>query len=150
MNLSKLVLPKKINLNLEATTKEAVIEELVEMLRLSGPASKTLVATLLTREYLGSTGVGNGIAIPHCRSLVVSRVRVAIGRSRKGIPYKSIDKKRAKIFFLIVAPPVGDPSDYLIVLGQVAQVAKKLAKDKRLPKIKTGQELIDLIKEFEK
>ena len=150
MNLSNIVLPKKINLDLKATTKEAVIEELVQMLRLSGPASKTLVATLLTREYLGSTGVGNGIAIPHCRSLVVSRVRVVVARSKRGVSFKSIDKKRARLFFLVVAPPVGDPSDYLIVLGQIAQVAKKLAKDKRLPKVKTAHELIDLIKELEK
>jgi mannitol/fructose-specific phosphotransferase system IIA component (Ntr-type) len=150
MNLSDIVLPKKINLNLKAKTKEGVLEELVKILRLSAPASKTLLATLLTREYLGSTGVGNGIAIPHCRSLVVSRVRVAVGRSKTGVPFKSIDKKRAKLFFLVVAPPVGDPSDYLIVLGQIAQVSKMLAKDKRLSKIRTAQELRDLIKEFEK
>lgn len=150
MNLSDIVLPKKINLDLRATTKEAVIEELVKMLRLSGPASKTLAATLLTREYLGSTGVGNGIAIPHCRSLVVSRVRVVVARSKRGVSFKSIDRKRAKLFFLVVAPPIGDPSDYLIVLGKIAQVAKNLAKDRRLPKIKTAQELIDLIKELEK
>jgi mannitol/fructose-specific phosphotransferase system IIA component (Ntr-type) len=150
MNLSDIVLPKKVNLNLKAKTKEGVLEELVNILRLSAPAGKTLLATLLTREYLGSTGVGHGIAIPHCRSLVVSRVRVAVGRSKAGVPFKSIDKKRAKLFFLVVAPPVGDPSDYLIVLGQIAQVSKKMAKDRRLSKIRTAQELIDLIKEFEK
>lgn len=150
MNLSDIVHPKKVNLNLRARTKEGVIEELVKMLRLSDPASKTLVATLLTREYLGSTGVGHGIAIPHCRSLVVSRVRIVVGRSKAGIPFKSIDKKRAKLFFLVVAPPVGDPSDYLIVLGQIAQVSKKLSKDKGLAKIKTPEQLIELIKELEK
>jgi len=84
-------------IEVKAKTKEGVLEELVAMLRLSPPASKTLLATLLTREYLGSTGVGSGIAIPHCRSLVVSRVRIAIGRSKAGIPFKSIDKKRAKV-----------------------------------------------------
>jgi PTS system nitrogen regulatory IIA component len=150
MNLSDIVHPKKINLNLKARTKEGVLEELVEMLRLSAPASKTLVATLLTREYLGSTGVGHGIAIPHCRSLVVSRVRIAVARSKAGVPFKSIDKKRAKLFFLVVAPPVGDPSDYLIVLGQIAQVSKKLSKDKRFGKIHTAEQLIELIKELEK
>ncbi len=150
MSLSDIVLPKKVDLNLKAKTKEEVLEELVKMLRLSPPASKSLLATLLTREYLGSTGVGDGIAIPHCRSLVVSRVRVVVGRSKTGVPFKSIDRKRAKLFFLVVAPPVGDPSDYLIVLGQIAQVSKKLAKDRRLSKIETPQELIDLIKEFEK
>lgn len=150
MNLSDMVLPKKTSLNLKSKTKEEVIEELVKMLRLSAPARKTLIATLLAREDLGSTGVGRAIAIPHCRSLVVSRVRVVVGRSKAGIPYKSIDKKRAKLFFLVVAPPVGDPSDYLIVLGQIAQVSKKLSMDKRLSKVKTPQQIIDLIKELEK
>ena len=107
MKLSDIVRPKKINLNLKAKTKEAVIEELVKMMRLSAPASKTLVTTLLAREEAGSTGVGHGIAIPHCRSLVLSRVRVVIGRSKAGVPFKSIDRKRAKLFFLVVAPPVG-------------------------------------------
>jgi PTS system nitrogen regulatory IIA component len=150
MNLSDLVHPKKTNLNLQGKTKEAVIEELVSMLRLSAPASKTLVATLLAREDLGSTGVGHGIAIPHCRSLVVSRVRIAIGRSRSGVPFRSIDGKRAKLFFLVVAPPVGDPSDYLIVLGQIALIAKRLSKNRRLTGIKTAQELADLIRGLEK
>lgn len=149
MKLSDIVRPKKINLNLKAKTKEAVIEELVKMMRLSAPASKTLVTTLLAREEAGSTGVGHGIAIPHCRSLVLSRVRVVIGRSKAGVPFKSIDRKRAKLFFLVVAPPVGDPSDYLIVLGQIAKVAQRLSKDRRLSKIRTAEELIDLIKEFE-
>lgn len=149
MKLSDIVSPKKINLTLRARTKDGVIEELVRILRLSAPASRALVATLLAREELGSTGVGHGIAVPHCRSLVVSRVRIAIGRSKAGIPFRSIDRKRAKLFFLVIAPPVGDPSDYLIALGKIAQVAKHLSKDRRLAKIKTPQELIDLIKEYE-
>jgi mannitol/fructose-specific phosphotransferase system IIA component (Ntr-type) len=150
MNLSDILHPKKINLNLKSKTKQGVIEELVKMLRLSAPARSSLLATLLTREELGSTGVGHSIAIPHCRSLVVSRVRLVVGLSKAGVPFKSIDRRRARLFFLIVAPPVGDPSDYLIVLGQIAQVSKKLYKDKRLSKIKTPQQLIDLIKELEK
>lgn len=150
MNLSDILLPKKITLNLRSKTKEGVIEELVKSLRLSAPARETLLTTLLTREELGSTGVGHGIAIPHCRSLVVSRVRLAVGISKAGVPFKSIDRKRAKLFFLVVAPPVGDPSDYLIVLGQIAQVSKKLYKDKRLSKVKTPEQLIDLVKELEK
>jgi len=149
MKLSRRLIPKKIKLNLRAKNKEKAIEELVRMLRLSAPARNTLVKTLLAREVLGSTGVGHGIAIPHCRSLVVSRVRIAVGRSKAGIPFRSIDGKRAKLFFLVVAPPAGDPADYLIVLGQIAQVARALASDRRLSRIKTSRELIELIKELE-
>jgi hypothetical protein len=55
-----------------------------------------------------------------------------------------------KLFFLIVAPPVGDPGDYLIVLGSIAQVARLLAKDKRLKTAATARQFIDLVKELEK
>jgi PTS system nitrogen regulatory IIA component len=149
MKLSDIVSPKKINLSLKSRTKEQVLRELVDIMRLSPPARETLVATLLAREELGSTGVGRGIAIPHCRSLVVSRLRVAIGRSKAGIAFKSTDRRRAKLFFLVVAPPVGDPAEYLIVLGQIAQVSKKLSSDRRVSRLKKPEELIALIKELE-
>ncbi len=150
MKLSEILAPRRIALDLKAKTKDEVLEELVRLLRLSSPARKTLVKTLLAREELGSTGVGNGVAIPHCRSLVVSKVLVAVGRSKRGISFKSPDGKRVFLFFLIVAPPVGDPGEYLVVLGTVAQAAKILAKDRRIKKVKTPREFIKLIKEIEK
>jgi mannitol/fructose-specific phosphotransferase system IIA component (Ntr-type) len=150
MNLSELVTAKRINLDLKSTTKDGVLEELVKLLRLSNSATEALVQTLRAREELGSTGVGNGIAIPHCRSLVVSKVRVAVGRSKKGISFKSMDRKRAFLFFLIVAPPVGDPGDYLIALGKVAQVARLISKDKGIKKIKSIKAFMSLIEELEK
>jgi PTS system nitrogen regulatory IIA component len=149
MNLSETITPKKINLNLAATTRDGVLEELVRLLRLKAPARKALVKTLKSREDLGSTAVGEGIAIPHCRSLVVSRMLVAVGRSKRGVNFKAADRKRTKLFFLIVAPPVGDPGDYLIVLGSIARVARLLAKDRRAMKVKTARQFVDLVKELE-
>jgi mannitol/fructose-specific phosphotransferase system IIA component (Ntr-type) len=150
MKLSEIVTAKRVNLNLKATTKDGILEEMVKLLKLSNAASETLLQTLRAREELGSTGVGSGIAIPHCRSLVVSKVTVAVGRSKKGVSFKSLDRKRAFLFFLIVAPPVGDPGDYLIALGKVAQAARLMSKDKRIKKVKSAQEFIDLIEELEK
>lgn len=150
MKLSEILNPKRIRLDLKATTKPEVLRELVKMLKLPAPASETLMNTLLARENLGSTAVGGGIAIPHCRSVVVSKLLVAIGRTEKGIEYDAPDGKKVSLFFLIVAPPVGSPGDYLLVLGAVAQVAKALAKDRRLKKVSTPDELLSLIKEVEK
>ena len=150
MKLSELVTPKKVNLNLKSSTKDDVLEELVKLLRLNAHARHTLLQTLRAREELGSTGVGNGIAIPHCRSLVVSKVRVAVGRSKRGINFKSMDGKRAFLFFLVVAPPVGDPGDYLIALGSIAQVARLLSTDKRFKKVRDVRQFMKLVKEFEK
>ncbi|HVP57368.1 MAG TPA: PTS sugar transporter subunit IIA [bacterium] len=149
MKLSGILSPERINLDLKATTKEGVLRELVKLLKLSSAAQKNLLATLTSREELGSTGVGNGIAIPHCRSLVVSELVVAIARSKTGINFQSMDGKRAYLFFLIVAPPIGDPSQYLIALGKVAQVASQISKDKRMKDIKQRKQLMDLVAELE-
>ncbi len=149
MKLSETITPGRINLNLTATTRETVLEELVGLLHLKPSARKALLQTLQTREELGSTAVGDGIAIPHCRSLVVGEVLVAVGRSVRGVSFRASDRRRVKLFFLIVAPPAGDPGDYLIILGSVAQVARLLAKDRRLKAITTAQHFISLVKELE-
>jgi PTS system nitrogen regulatory IIA component len=149
MKLSEIVGPERINLELKATTKESALRELVKLLKLSASAQKSLLATLMAREDMGSTGVGGGIAIPHCRSLVVGDLVVAVGRSKAGINYQSMDGKRAYLFFLIVAPPLGDPSQYLIALGKVAQVASQISKDKRTKSVKQRKQFMELIQEIE-
>ena len=150
MKLSEIIIPKRTNLNLKATTKDGVLEELVKLLGLDTHARDTILQTLRAREELGSTGIGKGIAIPHCRSMVVSKIVVAVGRSKAGISFKSIDKKKAFLFFLIVAPPVGDPpGDYLVALGTVAQAARLLAEDKRFKKIRDIRQFMKLVEELE-
>lgn len=149
MKLSEVLTTKLINLDLKSKDKDSVLEELARLLHLRSPARNAILQTLQAREELGSTGIGRGIAIPHCRSLVVSEVLVAVGRSKRGIPFKSIDRKRAFMFFLIVAPPVGDPGDYLIALGTVTQMARLLARDGRWKKVKSARQFIKLIEELE-
>lgn len=150
MKLSEIIVPNMINLNLKATTKDGVLEELVELLDLDTPAREAILQTLRVREELGSTGIGKGVAIPHCRSLVVGKIAIAVGRSRTGVSFKSVDKKKAFLFFLIVAPPVGDPpGDYLVALGTVAQAARLLAEDKRFKKIRDVRQFMNLVEELE-
>ena len=149
MKLSHILKPERVSLDLRATTKQGILRELVKLLDLSTPAQKNLLSTLVAREDLGSTGVGNGIAIPHCRSLVVGDLVVAVGRSKAGVNFQSMDGKRAYLFFLIVAPPVGDPSQYLIALGKVAQAASRISKDKRVKGLKQRKQFMDLVKELE-
>jgi mannitol/fructose-specific phosphotransferase system IIA component (Ntr-type) len=149
MKLSEIITPKRVNLDLKGRTKDEILEELVKLLRLRAPGRENLLKTLRAREELGSTGLGKGIAIPHCRSLVVSETQIAVGRSGRGVSFQSMDRKRAHLFFLIVAPPMGDPGDYLIALGAVAQMAKRIAKDKRFKSISQPRRFIKLIKELE-
>ncbi|MGH8720731.1 MAG: PTS sugar transporter subunit IIA, partial [Burkholderiales bacterium] len=96
-----------IQLKLESTTKDAALKELIGLLQLDDKAQGMLFKMLKRRETLGSTGIGQNIAIPHCRSLVVTRLRCAFGRRLEGgIDFKAIDDKPVNYFFLIVAPPL--------------------------------------------
>ena len=136
-----------ISLDLEGQTKDEILREMITLLKLDEKSEGMLYKMLKRRENLGSTGIGRGIAIPHCRSLVVSRLRVAFGRKSAGVDYKAIDEKPVRFFFLIVAPPLEVSNQYLPVLGKIAQFAKEEDVPKRLVAIRTPQDFLKLIEE---
>ncbi|HRP07791.1 MAG TPA: PTS sugar transporter subunit IIA, partial [Gemmatimonadales bacterium] len=113
-----------IRLGLEATSREAVIEAMVGLLGLPERSRTTLLRLLARRELLGSTAVGRGMAIPHCRSMVVPRVRMAYGRLATPLNWDSIDGQPVRHVFLIVAPPVEVSNQYLTTLGALARAAR--------------------------
>jgi mannitol/fructose-specific phosphotransferase system IIA component (Ntr-type) len=124
MTLIELFTSDVVNLNLSSESKDETIEQLVSLLQLDDKSEAILHKTLKRRENLGSTGIGRGIAIPHCRSLVVSRLRLAFGRKPGGVDFKAIDDEPVYNFFLIVAPPLEVSNQYLPILGKIAQFAK--------------------------
>ena len=131
-----------IELNLRSQTKDEVLRELSDLLPIDEKSKEMLIETLKKREELGSTGVSRGIAIPHCRSLLVKRLYVIIGRSKKGMDFESLDGKPVHIFFLIVAPPQEPSNQYLITLGRVAQLARGLSKKKEILEIENKEEFL--------
>ncbi len=136
-----------INLALAGTTKDDILKELIQLLHLDEKSQGLLFKMLKRRENLGSTGIGRGIAIPHARSLVVSRLRVAFGRKADGIDFKAIDDKPARFFFMIVAPPLEVSNQYLPVLGKIAQFAKEEDVPKRMLEVATPADFLKLIEE---
>ncbi|MEX1050395.1 MAG: PTS sugar transporter subunit IIA, partial [Gemmatimonadales bacterium] len=106
MHLRDFFSPDALTLDLQGQSKDDVLRELIALLKLDEKSEAMLFKMLKRRENLGSTGIGRGIAIPHCRSLVVSRLRVAFGRRTEGMDFKAIDDKPVHYFFLIVAPPL--------------------------------------------
>jgi nitrogen PTS system EIIA component len=136
-----------INLSLRSGTKDEVLKELVGLLKLDEKADQTLVKMLKRRETLGSTGIGQNIAIPHCRALAVSQLRVAFGRKLAGIDFNAIDGKPVHYFFLIVAPPLEVSNQYLPVLGKIAQFAKESDVPDKLAKLNTPQEFLQLLEQ---
>ncbi|MEO5799087.1 MAG: PTS sugar transporter subunit IIA [Gemmatimonadales bacterium] len=136
-----------IDLDLAATSKEEVLAAMVALLHIDDEPSEVLRRMLQRREQLGSTGVGRGIAIPHCRSLVVPQLRMAYGRIPAGLGYDAIDGKPVHHVFLIVAPPVEVSNDYLPVLGRLAQFAKDPEVPERLAALTTPAEFFTLLEE---
>lgn len=136
-----------IKLELEGTAKDDILKELIALLGLDDKSEGMLFKMLKRRENLGSTGIGRGIAIPHCRSLVVSKLRVAFGRKSVGVDFKAIDDKPVFFFFLIVAPPLEVSNQYLPVLGKIAQFSKEPDVPERLLKITQPREFMQLLEE---
>jgi mannitol/fructose-specific phosphotransferase system IIA component (Ntr-type) len=136
-----------IKLELEGITKDEILKELIGLLGLDDKSEGMLFKMLKRRENLGSTGIGRGIAIPHCRSLVVSKLRVAFGRKTVGVDFKAIDDKPVFFFFLIVAPPLEVSNQYLPVLGKIAQFSKEPDVPERLLKLKEPREFMQLLEE---
>ncbi len=147
MRLHELFTEEVVKLDLEGETKDDVLSELVGLLGLDGKSEATLITTLKRRERLGSTGIGKGIAIPHCRSLVVNRLRLAYGRKPSGLDFKAIDGAPVHNFFLIVAPPLEVSNQYLPVLGKIAQFAKDPEVPGRLLSLGSARGFMDLLSE---
>jgi PTS system nitrogen regulatory IIA component len=136
-----------VKLDLESNTKDDVLKEMIGLLQLDEKSESILYKMLKRRENLGSTGIGKGIAIPHCRSLVVNRLRVAFGRKPSGIDFRAIDEQPVYNIFLIVAPPLEVSNQYLPVLGKIAQFAKESDVPERLKEISTPAEFLALLEE---
>lgn len=111
---------------LKAKDKAGVLRELAEALARCGKVRdvETLVNALLVREGLGSTGIGDRVAIPHAKSAEIRGVSCAFGRSKKGVPFDSLDGKPACLFFLLVA---GEEStgEHLKALAEISRLLKE-------------------------
>jgi mannitol/fructose-specific phosphotransferase system IIA component (Ntr-type) len=132
--LHELILPASINLDLKSATRDAVLEELVgriPAIAAQSEARENLLGALKEREQLYSTGIGDGIALPHARNALIGLVErpvIVFGRHAQGIPYGAIDGLPARLFFLLVAPTV---AQHLAVLARISRLLRnaKLRQD---------------------
>ena len=106
VKLSELVVPEAIRIPVESRSKKEVIEELVQLLEHAFQVSSAgeILQKVLEREAMMSTGIGNGIAIPHAKSKSVDRLVAACGVSEAGIDFESFDGKPAWLFILLISP----------------------------------------------
>ena len=131
VSLHELLSSATVNLNLKSADREAVLEELVDQipeLKNQPEERQTLLRALHEREQLHSTGIGDGIALPHARNALVGLVDhpiIVFGSHAQGIPYGAIDAAPARLFFLLIAPTV---TQHLSILARLS----RLLRDPRL------------------
>jgi len=147
MKLRDLFTPERVELHLKSETKDDILKELIQLLRMDEKSEAILFKTLKRRENLGSTGIGKGIAIPHCRSLIVNELHLAYGRKPGGVDFNAIDEAPVYNFFLIVAPPLEVSNQYLPVLGKVAQFSKDPDIPERLAQLDTPEAFLALLEQ---
>jgi len=146
MKLSELIDEDTLLPELKARDKKEVLEELVDALVRREPSidKKALVKVLLERERLGSTGIGDGVAIPHGKFHGITHPILTLGRSRKGIDFESMDGEPAFLFFLLVAPE-NSASIHLKALARIAKILKNSSFRKVLMEAAGKRELYQMI-----
>ena len=149
MNVSDVLRADRIALNLKSDTKEGALEELTELLYESGALTDkgAFLNDVLSRESISTTGIGNGIAIPHGKSANVLETTAAIGRCDKPIEWESLDGEPVN-FIVLLAVNENDRTGVHVKL--LSQMARKLASEetcKRLVNAKTAEEITTIFSE---
>lgn len=139
-----------IEVNLSAKGKREVIEEIVEILVKTGKIvdSKKAVDVLMEREKLGSTGIGQGVAIPHGKSDCVKDITAAFGLSQDGVGFDALDGEPVFLFFLLLSPD-GASGMHLKALAKISTILKDKHFRKMLMKAKAKEEVVKILKEEE-
>ena len=142
MKLSELIDEEYILPELKAKDKKEALEELVDALVRREPSidKKALVKVLLERERLGSTGIGDGVAIPHGKFHGITHPIITLGRSRNGLDFESMDGEPTYLFFLLVAPE-NAANIHLKALATIARILKNSAFRKILMEAATQEDL---------
>ncbi len=148
MALVDLISPEVVKVPLAAKTKQEVIRELVRVLLDAGriPEFQAPYDALIAREALGSTGLEQGIAVPHAKTGTVRTLTVAIGIAPHGIDFESADGKPSNLFFLLLAPPE-QSGPHIQALAEIARIAKSPSFLRQLTGASTPQEVVELFRE---
>ena len=151
MNLLDILSEKSVIVGLQGETKEEIIEELVDSLEKGVAISdrEKVLQSVLDREKIMSTGIGDGIAIPHGKSDAVITLSAAIGTQKRGANFEALDGEPAYVFFLLVSPAnISGP--HIKALARISRLLKNEDFKKRLTAASSPEELIGEISEEEK
>ncbi|WP_304178218.1 fructose PTS transporter subunit IIA, partial [Leptotrichia trevisanii] len=150
MKISDLLIKDRINLDVKSTNKVDVIKELAKLHEKTGVLNDYdgYVKALMAREEQSSTGIGEGIAIPHAKTEFVKEPALAMGRKPEGIDYDSLDGEPATLFFMIAAPD-GANNTHIETLARLSQLLLDDDFKAALENAKTADEVLEIINKAE-
>ena len=152
MKISELLKPEVVILNLEARNKEEVIEKMLEILikarKLDKKNKTKLRKALLAREALGSTGIGQGVGIPHAKDDSLKKMVACCAISPQGVNFDALDGEPVHIFFMLLAPK-NAAGEHLKALARISRLVKDRFFRSSLLHSKSPENLIETIKREE-
>ena len=148
MALIDLIEERVIKIPLKGQTKTEVIRELVDVLASAGKIVDPpgALAAVMERESKGSTGLEEGIAVPHAKTEAVKTLTIAIGISPQGIDFDALDRKPSQLFFLMLAPP-DQSGPHIEALAEIARMTRSKAFCRTLINSQTPREVVELFQD---
>ena len=148
MRLTDILKPENIKLPLAATDKQSAIEELVDLLASHGEVENAdhVRKAVLEREATRTTGIGDGVAIPHGKTDGVTHLVMAVGRAGEPVDFQAIDAKPVQLIWLLSSPP-DKTGPHITALARISKIMANVAVRKKLIAAKSGREIYDLIVE---
>ena len=147
MGLATLIGPELIFPDLGGSDRPTVLRELAERVVEAGRVDDAdrLYQRLWEREQLGSTGVGSGVAVPHCKMKGIDRPVMAVGVTAKAIDFGAVDGKPVAVFFLLVSPE-DEPAEHLRALAEISRWARADRHVERIRKARSADEILELLR----
>lgn len=146
INIADLLKGRYIELSLHADSKKGIITQLVDLAAKSGKIKnkKAFLKAVLERERLGSTGIGNGVAIPHAKSKEVKGFVLVFARVEEGIDFGALDGEDTSLFF-ILASPEEEVGRHLKIMANISRAVQDKFIIERLKKAKEKKEVLEII-----
>lgn len=147
MKILDVLIKESITVDLKSTDKKGVLEELVASVAgITNASPEEMVRVLLDRERLGSTGIGNGIGIPHGKLKGLDKLVLGFGISRKGVDFESMDNRPTYLFFLLITPE-NSTGPHLKLLARISKILKSEPTRERLKNASDQDEIYEIIRE---
>lgn len=142
MKLADILRESCVIANIKGTNKKEILHELVEPLKKANLINdiNSVVEIIMEREKLGSTGIGDGVAIPHGKMHKLNTILCAAGRSEEGVPFDSVDRQPVHIIFLVLAPE-DSASMHLKVLSRISKILRDPSFRKKILKLTDAHDI---------